>query len=165
MAQLVELSRLVAALGLGDTLEEQLLGLSNILQQENSERASSDIKSSDEYRELLRERDELQRRADEETILSDLRRLRDEYPTHRFESVEDLGEVFCLLRVLGLDCVSAYYLIQELEKRSVPRIGQVSVSKKGEDYYTEDELKSLTKTELAKPGVLERALRSLVRRQ
>lgn len=160
----LRLSKILSELGLGDTLQQQMQELTMFLDEERNRIQRKGIEDTDEYKALLKERDELRRRADNEVISADLQCLRQNYPNVRFENVDELGEVFCLLRVLGLDCLSAYSILRELDARKIPRIGKAAPSSARGEYYTEAELSTLTRAELSKPGVLERALRSLVKK-
>ena len=144
-----------------DTLEEY------INEEEDSRKREELIASSPEYAQL-EEKYRLLKKAQNEKIFSDdLREIRAEFDDCTAETIDDLGEVFCIARILGLSNIEAYRVICELNRRNsreIPVMGRVGSSRGDiKDFYSAEELRRLSKEDLDNPSILDRAIKSLTR--
>lgn len=98
----------------------------------------------------------------------DLGAIKALYPDLKAKTVDDLGPDFMRLRAAGVDPVVAYGAVhskEDLERKPVPpSTGSVKTTGTAEsEFYSDDELNSLTDKQLNDPKTLEKAMRSLTR--
>ncbi len=123
------------------------------------------LRNSPEYNELSEKYKRIKREQNEKIFNDDLEEIKAEYCDCTAQSIDDLGEIFCIARILGLSNIEAYEVILKLQSRerdSIPVIGKVGSSKGTiKDFYSSDELERLSKDDLDNPDILERAIKSL----
>ncbi len=134
-------------------------------QQEKEFEKQNILRNSPEYNELSEKYKRMKREQDEKIFSDDLEEIKAEYLDCTAQSIDDLGEIFCIARILGLSNIEAYELVLKLQNRerdSIPVIGKVGSSKGTiKDFYSSDELERLSKDDLDNPDILERAIKSL----
>jgi len=99
----------------------------------------------------------------------DLEAIKAKYADEDAKSVDDFGETFFKLRANGVSPLAAYAAIRaEREIKTTPKPpspGSVKTSstKEPREYFTNEELDALTSADLNKPGILDKAMKSLER--
>jgi hypothetical protein len=97
----------------------------------------------------------------------ELEALKKTFPEIKADSVFGLGQEYINLRVAGVGAEAAYVAAKgaaaATAKPAPPSMGALSKDAPDKEYYTNEELDTLTDEQLDKPGVLERALKSMAR--
>ncbi len=98
---------------------------------------------------LMQENEALRRKETERILEEDLQKVRSLDP--KIGKIEDLGELFIALRANGISCKEAYRAVAAInDKKEIPQMGDVLSFKEERDFFTPDEVKSMTKEEIKK---------------
>lgn len=114
---------------------------------------------------LQAELEEYRTRERERLIEDDVKAIRAIDP--KVKTVDDLGDDFVKLRAMGIPAETAYNAIKAAMPKPPPSMGDISATSidAAGEFFTEDQINSLSSKQLDNPKILEKAIRSLTKKK